>query len=280
MRRLIFAVPLALALSAIPALADPNAAELTAVAEAESRGAEIYAYDQAAWHSTDRLQADLKKRKLTLEQISQRGMKGYVVEPGGGGLLLATYYGVKDGQTVAMARYWVRGSKVERGGLLGPKDDPALSPLALKLIETRAKTVEAAVAQKVFICTKGTPNTVVLPPRADGSIPAYLMSASVETGRFPAGGHFRFVFGPDGKLLSYRPFTKGCVSVEYGSVPKKAEGYGVSHMLDPQPTEVHVFVSYNVPIKLFVITDANRNLWEVKAGKVTFKQVMKNLPGD
>lgn len=280
MHRMRLALPLVLALAPIAALADPTAAELSAASEAEARGAEIYAYDQAAWHSTDQLLVDLKKRKSSMEQVSREGMAGYVVEPAGTGLLLATYYGVKDGKTVAMARYWVRGSKVERGGFLKQGDDPALSPMALLLVETRRKTIDAAIADKVFICTKGQPNTVVLPPRADGSIPAYLLSASVQTGRFPAGGHYRYVFGGDGTLLSSRAFTKACVDVDTAGLPKKAEGFGVSHMLDPQPTEIHVFVSYNVPVKLFVITDANRSLWLVDSGKVSFKQVMKDLPSD
>ncbi len=275
MRRLLI---LLAALIATPVLADPSAAELAAVREAESRGAEIYAYDQAAWHSTDRMQADLKKRKWTLDKAQQEGMAGYIVEPASDGLLLATYYGVKDGKTFAMARYWMRGSKVERGGFLKDGDDPALSPLALQLVETRKRAVDAAIEQKVFRCSRGNLNTVVLPPRADGSIPAYVMSSAVETGVFPAGGHYRYVFGADGKLLSSRAFSKSCVSVDTRNVPKKAAGFGVSHLLDPQPTEVHVFVSYNVPITLFVITDSNRYLWEVNKGKVTFKQVMETTP--
>jgi hypothetical protein len=63
-----------------PALADPNAQQLAAAKEAEVRGAEIYAYDQAAWHSTDRFQSDLKKANLTLEQAVDQGVRGYVVE--------------------------------------------------------------------------------------------------------------------------------------------------------------------------------------------------------
>lgn len=273
MRRLLI---LLAALIATPVLADPSETELAAVREAEVRGAEIYAYDQAAWHSTDRMQADLKKRKWTLDKAQQEGMAGYIVEPAGNGLLLATYYGMKDGKTFAMARYWVRGSKVERGGFLKDGDDPALSPLALRLVETRKLAIDAAAEQKIFRCTRGSLNTVVLPPRSDGSIPAYVMSSAVEAGLFPAGGHYRYVFGSDGKLLSSRAFSKSCVAVDSRNVSGKVVGFGVSHLLDPQPTEIHVFVSYNVPITLFVITQSNSSVWEVARGKVTFKRVMKD----
>jgi hypothetical protein len=269
----------AAALVALPALADPTEGQIAAAKEAEARGAEIYAYDQAAWHSTDRFVVDLKKHGMSLESAQDSGFGGYVVEPAGGGQLLATYYAKQDGKWVAKARYWMQGSKVKKGGFLKPKDDPALSPMALKLIDAREKAIEAAVGQNVVLCTKGDLNTVVLPPRADGTIPAYVLSSGVDPGVYPAGGHYRYVFGPDGKLASSRAFTKGCLNVDVRDVPKGAAGYGVSHMLDPQPNEIHVFVSYNTPIKLFVIIEGSKDLWEVSKGKVTFKQVLKDYPG-
>ena len=264
----------AAALAAAPALADPTAQQLAAAKEAEVRGAEIYAYDQAAWHSTDRFQIDLRKAKLTLEQVSEQGVRGYVVEPADNGLLLVTYYAQKDGKTWAFARYWMAGSSVRRGGLVKPGDDAALSPLALKLVELRGMAIAAADETKSFYCGEGAPNTVVLPPRADGTYPVYVMSAATQAGRFPAGGHSRFDFDANGKLLAHRAFTKGCIDVESGSAPKGAAGFGVSHSLDPQPTEIHAFVSYNVPITLFVIIEPGNELWEIERGKIVFKQVM------
>jgi hypothetical protein len=272
-------LPIAAAMLAVPALADPSPQQLTAAKEAEARGAEIYAYDQAAWHSTDQFQIDLKKAKLSLEQVSEQGVRGYVVEPAEKGLLLVTYYAQKDGRTWAFARYWMAGSSVRRGRLVKSDEDAALSPLALKLVELRGKAIEAAIEHKAFICNKGTPNTVVLPPRADGTYPAYVMSAATQTGRFPAGGHWRFDFDGQGKLVAHRGFTKSCIDVVTGLPGKTAVGYGVSHSLDTQPTEVHVFVSYNVPIKLFVIIEPGNNLWEIDRGKVAFKQVMPEQPG-
>ncbi len=270
---------IAAACAATPAMADPTAQQLAAAKEAEARGAEIYAYDQAAWHSTDQFQIDLKKAKLTLEQVSEQGVRGYVVEPAEKGLLLATFYAQKDGRTWAFARYWMAGSSVRRGGLVKSDEDAALSPLALKLVELRGKGLDAARETKSFYCGKGAPNTVVLPPRSDGIYPVYVMSAATQAGRFPAGGHSRFEFDGAGKLVAHRAFTKSCIDVVTGMEGKKAVGYGVSHSLDTQPTEVHVFVSYNVPIKLFVIIEPGNNLWEIDRGKVAFKQVMPEQPG-
>jgi hypothetical protein len=257
------------------AAAEPTPAHLEAVKEAEQRGAEIYAYDQAAWHSTDAFQRDLKKRKWTIERAQQEGLSGFIVEPAEDGLLLATYYIYKDARFTAMARYWVRGSKVERGGFVRPGQNPNLSVQGIVLVLAREKATDAAAGQKLFTCTRGRFNTVVLPPRQDFTIPVYLMSSSVETGVFPAGGHFLFVMGADGKLVSHRAFSKGCVNVDSRRLPKKSEGFGVSHMLDPQPTEIHAFVSYNVPVKLFVIVEPGNELWEVDRGKIRYKQVIK-----
>lgn len=262
----------------VPALANPTPREQAAARAAEVRGAEIYAYDQAAWHSTDQLQVDMRRADLTYEVLADRGLAGFIVEPVSDGLLLATYYGKKQGKTFAIARYWMAGSTVKRGGLVKAGEDAALSTVALKLIERRDQAVAVASADKVEICTDGAPNPVVLPPRADGSIPVYLMSASVETGTFPAGGHYLYVFDAAGKLTSKRPFTKSCVLVDWRNVPKDATGASVSHLLDPQPTEIHVFVSLNMPGKFFVITTSNKDLWLIDHGRISFKQVMDAVP--
>ena len=278
MRLLTSLVLLAAMTLAVPALADPSAGELTAASAAEARGAEIYAYDQAAWHSTDQMQADMQRAGLTYDSMRELGLAGFIVEPASDGLLLATYYGKKDGKSFAVARYWMAGSKVKRGGLVKPGEDAALSPLALQLIDRREKAVTVAIGDEVSMCTKGQPNTVVLPPRADGSIPVYFMSAAVENGTFPAGGHYLYVFDVAGKLASKRPFTKGCITVDWRNLPKGAAGASVSHLLDPQPIEIHVFVSLNMPGKLFVITTSNKDLWLIDHGHITFKQVMEEAP--
>ena len=278
MKLLALIAPLVAVLLAAPVLADPAKSELAAASAAEVRGAEIYAYDQAAWHSTDQMQDDMSSAGLSVGTLRERGLAGFIVEPANDGLLLATYYGKKDGKTFAIARYWMAGSAVKRGGLVSAGDDGALSPLALVLIARREQAVEIARADDVGICTDGPPNTVVLPPRADGSIPVYLMSAMVKNGSFPGGGHYLYVFDAAGKLVSKRPFAKSCVMVDWGNVPKGAAGAGVTHLLDPQPNEIHVFISLNMPIPLGVMTSSNREFWLVDHGHITFKQVMDQQP--
>lgn len=266
-RRLWPAAALGIALLGAPVFADPGKAELQAVEAAEALGGEMYAYDQAAWHATDSIQSDIKREGRSLDKLVAAGLKGYVVEPAGEGLLLATFYAVNDGSTSGLARYWVAGSEVRRGGFLEQGDDPALSVLALQLVAIRTKAIDAAIAEDFRLCSESQPNTIVLPPRSDGTIPAYVLTSTVDAGIYPAGGHFRLDYDAQGSLVGKRPFMKTCFPLDYR---KRPAFIALSHLLDPQPTEIHAFVSRNIPVSLVLITTQNNMIWEAKAGRIRF----------
>src|SRR5690606_1332539 len=90
MRSRVMAILLAFASLGSPAWADPTADELSQAAEAERVGSDMFAYDQAAWHATDRFAEDLDRSGQNLEALLEQGYEGYIVEPGEGGSLLAT----------------------------------------------------------------------------------------------------------------------------------------------------------------------------------------------
>ena len=46
-------------------------------------------------------------------------------------------------------------------------------------------------------------------------------------------------------------------------------GMMVTHLLDPQPTEIHVFISLNTDSPLYVGTTENRYLWKVSKGRIS-----------
>jgi hypothetical protein len=257
-------IALAAALFATPALAAPKPEELAAARVAETVGAEMYAYDQAAWHGTDKFVEDLQRA-----EADQSLLRGYVVEPGGAGLLKATFFGMRDGKYFAFASYWVRGNKVERGGIIEPDGAHELSLLALRMIEVRQKAIEHLQKGSYAFCNRARPNTLILPPRADGSIPVYVMTAPVSNSSYPAGGHYRFDFDAQNKLMGERAFMRSCMDVRYGGRgSERAEAMVLTHLLDPQPTEVHVFVSRYVQIPLLVLTDSNEELWAITAGQI------------
>lgn len=93
-------------------------------------------------------------------------------------------------------------------------------------------------------------------------IQAYIMSASKTAGVFPLGGHYRFTIGPDGKVESWRPFLKSCMIIDTrpeGEMQQKT-AFFVSHVLDSQPTEIHYFARYNVPVDIAVMT-TDGDIW-------------------
>ncbi len=42
----------------------------------------------------------------------------------------------------------------------------------------------------------------------------------------------------------------------------------VTHLLDPVPTEIHVFASYNLRMPVFVAT-ADKRVWKVQGSDIT-----------
>ncbi len=239
------AVGLMAAALAPAAMAEVTEAEKTANAEAMELGKRLYQYDQAAWHSTDAMVAALEGRTTTVA--------GWVVEEPGDGSLLVTYYGDGESERPVVARYVMRDGKVVSGGL-GTADD-RLSAAAYRMIAARSAAMARAVDEKLGLCTNGNLNHIILPPRDDGTISVYLMSSAVEHGVFPLGGHYRFDIDAAGKVASWRPFLKSCMMIDSrpeGEMAKKTAFY-VSHLLDPQPTEIHYFVRYNVPVDMAII---------------------------
>lgn len=239
------AAAFALTAAAPGARAEVTEAEKAANAEAMELGKRLYQYDQAAWHSTDAMVAALEGRTTTVA--------GWVVEEPGDGSLLVTYYGDGESERPVVARYVMRDGKVVSGGL-GTADD-RLSAAAYRMIAARSAAMARAVDEKLGLCTKGNLNHIILPPRNDGTISVYLMSSAVEHGVFPLGGHYRFDIDAAGKVASWRPFLKSCMMIDSrleGEMAKKTAFY-VSHLLDPQPTEIHYFVRYNVPVDMAII---------------------------
>ena len=261
----------ALALS-VPALAAPGAQENAAAAAAWARGQQMFAYDQAAWHASDAFQADIARESRDLAAlVREEGLAGYDVEPEAGGALRATFYGRRQAEPHAVARYVVAAGKVAGGGFVRRGEESALSPLALRLIAARDLALAAMQQGDHPLCSADQPNTLVLPPDEDDVISAYVLTATTQAGVYPAGGHYRFDVGADGKLAGERRFMKSCFPVDYRKQGGKvAEGLFLTHLLDPQPTEIHAFVRLNIPAELYVATVGNGAIWKVGPDRVTY----------
>jgi hypothetical protein len=85
----------------------------------------------------------------------------------------------------------------------------------------------------------------------------------------PLGGHYSVEVKPDGTTGTVRAFTKACAELPLSDEDGKGrpEALGITHLLDPTPTEIHVFSSLTGKIPIFVAT-SNGRLWRVDGSKI------------
>lgn len=261
-----------------PALAQDAAATATfapaeemqvAVRQAQDLGEQLYRYDQAAWHATDTF---LEK----FDRAKQGMMRGYIVLPGEGQSLDAVFYGERDGALVEVARYNVAGSKVTGGDFLPIEKQVPLSGLAIRMASARAAALAEAGERKVALCADESPNTIVLPPDAQDRVAVYLMTPPVANDRYPLGGHHRFYIDAASKVTDYRKFTNSCIDLQTkgpkrGDLPVMAY---FTHLLDPQPTEIHFLATRFLPMPMTLMTVTNKLAWQIRSGSLISVQRM------
>jgi hypothetical protein len=252
----------------------PDEAESSAAKLAEQRGAEMYTYDQAAWHGTDRFRADITAAGIEFNSLPHRGIKGYLVEPGDGKALILTFYGEDAAGRWAFARYRYEDGRISGEGLLPPGDRQQLSPVAGRMADARRVALLQFQKPGHELCSSSPPNTLVL-PSPDGGSSVYVMTSTTDPTSYPAGGHYRFDVSASGQLTGERRFMKSCFPVNFGEKDgKRPEMVFLTHLLDPQPTEIHAFVSQNIPLPLAIGTVANRMIWIAYRGKINFIRSM------
>ncbi|MEA3063228.1 MAG: hypothetical protein QOJ94_3009, partial [Sphingomonadales bacterium] len=133
----------------------------------------------------------------------------------------------------------------------------------------RAAALAAFAAKGLPRCSKAPMNTVVLPPAApDGPTYVYVMTPQTDSKIIPFGGHYRIAVAADGTVGEIRPFTNSCIAMPYkpphGATPAAMV---ITHLLDPVPTEIHVFASFVAGVPIMVITKDGR-LWAVSGASI------------
>lgn len=227
---------------------------------AEIDGAAIYKLDHAAALATDAVQALKEFRR-------DKRVGGWLTEDKDGAVLV-TFYGSESGSS-PVALYQV---VVSSTGTTA--SNPAILNPAIPLTEQQAAQASArslALSSNFNHCSK-TYNTVVL-PRMDGEHPTwsvYLLAGTAKNNVLPAGGNYRIDTDSAGKsILSSRGFTKSCI--ELGN-DKRASALMLTHLLDPAPTEIHVFLSLLAGKPMYLLTTENAYMWVIENGKVRFSQ--------
>lgn len=258
-----------------PALAPAPQYPARPSAELEALARQMYLFDQAAWHGTDAFREKWGSRAM--DQL-----RGYIVVPGEDDLLVAAFYGEQDGKIVEFARFDVRVSDVVKSTIHLASARPELSPLAQHLVLARDTALAKAEQEGLGLCARNNPNTVVLPPDADGNVAVYIMTPQMENDVYPMGGHYRVDVDAAGKVRTTRPFMKSCFPLPYGQTRGSDQQVAavLSHLLDPQPTEIHLFASYHLSVPLYVVTVDNGMIWVIANGRVQSSELLESWVGE
>jgi hypothetical protein len=247
---------------AIPAELQP------AVTRAEFLGRQIYLHDRAAWLATDAMLADPRMRKL------REKIRGWLTEPSAHGVRVIF---IDDGD--APRRLFQ--IDVDESERLTEAVIEAPEPLGPDLLaQLRARKL--ALEQSFMRCARQY-NSVIL-PSTDG-LRVYLMPAFARRNVYPLGGYHLFETDAAGaRILSSRKFTNGCIELDETAkdAPPRKDGFKAmgtmmfTHLLDPQPSEVHVFVSLYASQPFMLATSENEMLWEVGRGRIALNASLKD----
>jgi hypothetical protein len=127
-------------------------------------------------------------------------------------------------------------------------------------------------------CERSAANSVVLEPATpDGDISVYILTPQVVRDRYPFGGHYRIDVGRDGSIKNSRAFTNTCIAMAarppQGAIPA---GMFITHVLDGQPTEIHVWISLVANLPVYVGTIPSKEMWAVQDGSARLIQTLSS----
>jgi hypothetical protein len=263
--RLLLLLAAALAAASVPTAAQTPGASgnpLQSAADlAVRRGQLLYAYDQAAWHGTDDFRA---KFPSDVQRAGGWVVTGTVAETS------LVFFDRDPARPKAIYRARLAGSRLVSSDRAKPGED-SLGTEELAIIAARSRALETFQAAKVGLCSKAPANVAILPPeRTGGPHIVYLMTPRTEADKLPFGGHFSVEVFADGRTGPVRKFTNTCLNLPTrppggdGSTPA---GLFVTHLLDPTPTEIHVFNSLAMKLPVLVGT-SNRIVWAVEGSGI------------
>jgi hypothetical protein len=239
---------------AAPATLRMTEAEAGLAQRALDRGKLIYAYDRAAWHGTD----DLREK---LPDFPDR-VGGWIVDgPAEAPRLI--FYDKDEADPRIVYEAGFSGSRLVSSRVLEVGDDRSLSPARKAMIAARRAAIDSVAAAKSGFCNEGSPNTVVLPPAVPGGPTlVYVMTPQRVIKAIPMGGHYLVEVAADGRAGKPRPFTKGCLELAFeNEAGEKPAALFVTHLLDPVPTEIHVFSSLAAALPIIVVTRKGKRAW-------------------
>jgi hypothetical protein len=239
--------------------------EQAALLKAEAVGLAIYKHDHAAAVATDAIAG------IGVFKTDKR-LRGWITESQGDGILVTFIGG--DANQAAEALYRV--SVSTEGEVSGPPQELKV-PEALTEWESAAAAARGLALKHPFQSCAERYNTVVLP--AD-SLPSpnwvvYLLPGTKDASHVPLGGAHRLEIEATGQhLISERAFTHSCVVLGDSKADPKHRPVMLvaTHVMDPVPTEIHVFWNLWVGIPLDILTIPNGTIWNISKGHISLVQ--------
>ncbi|HYI64632.1 MAG TPA: hypothetical protein VEW71_07080 [Allosphingosinicella sp.] len=194
------------------------------------------------------------------------GIAGWIAEPEGNGVAV-TFYADSDAGPVMVYRVNILGGRIQGRQVHLTGARPPLNPIQARMAAARAAT--AGLDHQV--CGGADFNALVVPPTApDGPIDVYQISPQSARGRFPVGGHYRTSVAADGSVIASRGFTNACLEVAAAPPAAGAQPapVAVTHLLDPLPTEIHVFLAIWTGHPLVVVAGDPQRLFAVTPDRI------------
>lgn len=271
MKQLIIAAALALgepATGAAPATAGLSPTEQVQLQQNLDRGLDLYRYDQSAWHVTDAALPALSEQAMSVA-------RGYITTPAPNGFR-TTFFGELDGNYIALYSAVWTGSAIEQRRLYPPDQRVPVSAEERRLILARKVALDSV--DKLQMCSPAQPNIIVV-PGAGGLTHVYVMTPTTKADSYPLGGHHR-IDVKDGKVIATRTFTNSCLEMSRGGRPQTV-AMGVTHLLDPAPTEIHVFTAFAARVPIYVgMADGRIFVVEVSGGQPRARLIADDRPTD
>jgi hypothetical protein len=242
--------------------------EEAALQLAIDRGQLLYAYDQAAWHGTDDLLAKATATGIQNQIASRTG--GWIVDgPSSEPTLLFFDRDTENPQPLYVAAFTEGGTKLAKSRIVTASEPSLITPARKRLIDAHGLAYEAIAASDARLCAQARPNTVTLAPQSPADpVLVYFLTPQTETGKYPFGGHYRVEVSADGKAGDIHPFTNACLTMDLPAATpknKQPEALVVTHLLDPTPTEIHVFSMLATGLPIYVMTTLNNRTWAVES---------------
>jgi hypothetical protein len=243
-----------------------NPDEQRRIDRAEQRGTLLFEIDRAAWVTTDDLAARVSDPRGA-------GIRGWTVERDGNGYAVVYYVGEGDTRA-ALYRGRVENNRVVSGEVFAEGHRPPLSPIQRRIAD--ARDVAARLDRQP--CTQAHFNITVVPPdSADAPIDVYALTAQIQD-VYPFGGHFRMTISPSGQIVAQRAFTNSCLNMPRQDGRGSPAALVVSHLLDPIPTEIHVFMSLSIGLPVYVVTANPQRVWSVEGHQIQLVQMTPGQP--